>query len=142
MKLSHLFVHFCAGELSVRVCSLQCRREWRGSQGPGTRRATRWSRVDSGPPSLGCFFLLKGSSPNHLSQFSGNTSESKCLPLAPHQPLRSTESQEEPLEEGAQAVPEEARGPGLPQTSALSVTPLLPVATGSPGREHSDAPEV
>lgn len=74
------------------VCSFQRGWEWRGSQGPGARAATRWSRVDSGPPSLGCFFLLKGSSPNHCPQFSSNTSGSKRPPLAPHQPLRHTVS--------------------------------------------------
>lgn len=141
MKLSHLFVHFCAGELSVRVCSLQCRREWRGSQGPRTQRATRWSRVDSGLPSLGCFFLLKGSSPNHRPQFSGNINESKCPPLATS--LFATQSPKKSLWKKVHRQFQkrhEARGCLRP--SALSGTPLLPVATGSPGRERSDAPEV
>lgn len=60
-----------------------------GARGPSSHTLEQgglWTAL------VGCFFLLKGSSPNHCPQFSSNTSGSKRPPLAPHQPLRHTVS--------------------------------------------------
>ena len=101
VKLSPLFAHFCAGELSVRISSLVEERVEREPGVGGPDSHTRGAG-HSPPPSSGYFSGLQGSFPNHrpYCQFCGKKSKSEWPSSAPHRPLCHTAPQEEPSKGG------------------------------------------